>query len=304
MHATQRLGSAFALVALTAFCLTAGSPAAGRRASRADVVRRMSDFQEFFLDFQYAPDKAVPNELLAQCHGIIIMRQYKAGFVFGVKGGDGVVFLHNPDTGAWSPPAFVVTAEGSFGFQIGGQSIDAIILIMNRDGLNMLLKSRFLIGVDAAAAAGPVGRDAAAKVGPGTALLTYSRAKGLYAGAVFEGGAFLNYDAFNHALYGMRVGLKDILIDQAVGFPPEALPLVQTLQAYSDSTRYPSGVGAPDPRTMPPVPAFATDPSASATEPSAPGIPPPAEIYSEPYPYYESAESGPMIMDLPPAASE
>ncbi|MDR0363106.1 MAG: lipid-binding SYLF domain-containing protein [Planctomycetota bacterium] len=282
-----------AVVAAFCVCHTLGPTyAASRRATRENVVNRLADFQAFFLDFQYAPDSAVPNELLAQCHGIIIMRQYKAGFVFGVKGGDGVILLHNPDTGSWSAPAFIATAEGSFGFQIGGQAIDAIILIMNRDGVNMLLKSRFQVGVDASAAAGPVGRDAAAKVGPGTALLTYSRAKGLYAGAAFEGGAFLNYDAFNHAIYGMQVGLKDILIDQIVGFPPEALPLVQTLQAYSNSTRYPDNVSAPHPGSMPLVPTYT--------------LPPPAAVYSEPIPYVEPLnpiDAGP-IMDLPPSTIE
>lgn len=199
---------------------------------RAEVVSRLNDFQKFFVDFQLAPDSAVPVELLAQCYGIIIMRQYRAGFVLGVKGGDGVVLLRDPKTGAWSAPAFVVSAEGSFGFQIGGQAVDAIILIMNRDGIDMLLKTRFQIGVDASAAAGPVGRDAAAKVGPGTALLSYSRSQGLYAGASFEGGALLNNDNYNHALYGMKVGLKDILIDQVVPFPPEAKPIIDTIARY------------------------------------------------------------------------
>ncbi|MCC8180016.1 MAG: lipid-binding SYLF domain-containing protein [Planctomycetes bacterium] len=191
--------------------------------------------------------------MLAQCYGIIIMRQYRAGFVVGVKGGDGVVLLHDPANRTWSAPGFVLSAEGSFGFQIGGQSIDAIILIMNHDGLNMRLQSRFQIGVDASAAAGPVGRDAAAKVGPGTALLTYSRSKGLYAGATFEGGALLNYDEFNEAMYGRPVGLKDILIDQIVPFPPEAMPLVQTLQSYAVAASIDSSQ-VPPPAAMPRVP--------------------------------------------------
>lgn len=202
-------------------------------ASRADAIKRLGDFQEFFIDFQSAPDSAVPGELLGECHGIIIMRHYKAGFILGARGGDGVVFLHNPLTGAWSSPGFVMSGEGSFGFQIGGQAIDAIILIMNKDGVDMLLKSRFQIGVDASAAAGPVGRDAAAKVGPGTALLSYSRAKGLYAGVAFEGGALLNNDGYNRALYGMDVGLKEILIDGVVTFPEEAKPIIDTIASYA-----------------------------------------------------------------------
>ncbi len=220
----------FMAVALAAVMAMTGL---GLAASHADVVKRLGEFQKFFNEFQYAPDKAVPNDLLAQCHGVIIMRQYKAGFIFGVKGGDGVIFLHDTNTGAWSAPAFVASAEGSFGFQIGGQAIDAIILIMNRDGVDMLLKTRFKIGVDASAAAGPVGRDAAAKVGPGTALLAYSRAKGLYAGVSFEGGALVNNDGFNEAFYGRPIGLRDILINNTVIPPAEALPMIQTQQAYA-----------------------------------------------------------------------
>lgn len=202
-------------------------------ASKAEVIKRLGDYQNYFLDFQAAPDSAIPNELLADCYGVIIMRQYKAGFVVGVKGGDGVILLHDPATGEWSPPAFVMAGEGSFGFQIGGQSIDAIFLIMNRDGLDMLVKTRFKIGVDASAAAGPVGRDASAKVGLSTALLSYSRAKGLYAGVAFEGGAILNYDKYNLAMYGMQIGMKEILIDRMVAMPPEAQSLVDTLTAYA-----------------------------------------------------------------------
>ncbi len=202
-------------------------------ASRRNVLKRLEDFRKFFVDFQYAPDNAVPGELLAQCYGVIIMREYKAGFVFGVRGGDGVVMLHDPATGQWSAPAFIVSAEGSFGFQIGGQSIDGIVLIMNRDGINMLLNTRFKIGVDASAAAGPVGRDASAKVGPGTALLAYSRAKGLYAGMAFEGGAMLNNDEYNRALYGRPVSINEILIERTVPFPVEAQDMANTLASYA-----------------------------------------------------------------------
>ncbi len=217
---------------LAALVLVVGMPVQAAT-SRNDVVNRLEYFRRFFMDFQFAPDSAVPGELLAQCHGVMIMRQYKAGFVFGVRGGDGVVFLHDPNTGHWSAPAFIATAEGSFGFQIGGQAIDAIILIMNRSGLDMLLKTRFKIGVDASAAAGPVGRDASAKVGPGTALLAYSRAKGLYAGVAFEGGAMLNNDPFNKAMYGRDIGLREILFDRQVPVPPEAFPMLETLSNYA-----------------------------------------------------------------------
>ena len=218
-----------------AVCLVLAFSSPARAATRSDVANRLEDFRQFFVDFQLAPDSAIPGDLLSECYGIIIMRQYKAGFVLGVKGGDGVIFLHDRATGAWSAPAFIASAEGSFGFQIGGQAIDAIMLIMNQDGVDMLLRSRFQIGVDASAAAGPVGRNASAKVGPGTAILAYSRAKGLYAGVAFEGGAFLNHDDFNRALYGMDVGVRDILMGGVVAVPPEAFPIIEAIQSYAIS---------------------------------------------------------------------
>ena len=222
-----------AFLALAGAVLLSAASADARDVSRSKVLERLEDFRQFFVDFQDAPDSAVPGDLLAECHGVIIMRQYKAGFVFGVKGGDGVILLHDQATGRWSAPAFVVSGEGSFGFQIGGQSVDAIILIMNREGINMLLKTRFKIGVDASAAAGPVGRDAAAKVGAGTALLAYSRAKGLYAGVAFEGGALLNNDKYNRAFYGMDIGIREVLLDRMVSVPVDAYPIIETLQSYT-----------------------------------------------------------------------
>ncbi len=163
--------------------------------TRSKLVEQIERAQEYLKDIMEAPDTAIPESLMESCHGVIILRQYKAGFVFGVKGGAGIVLVKDENTGEWSPPAFIKTGEGSFGPQIGGQSIDSIFLIMNKDGMEMLNKTKFKIGVDASAAVGPVGRDAEAKVGPGTAILVYSRAKGLYAGASFEGGILLSDDS-------------------------------------------------------------------------------------------------------------
>ena len=267
---TTRKNVPLLAIVLLCFCTTV------QAASRYEVADRLEQFRQFFVDFQYAPDAGIPGDLLAECYGVIIMRQYKAGFVFGVKGGDGVIFLHDRMTGEWSAPGFVRTAEGSFGFQIGGQAVDAIILIMNQSGVDMLLKSRFKIGVDASAAAGPVGRDMSAKVGPGTALLAYSRSKGLFAGAAFEGGAILNHDSFNHAMYGEPVGLRDILIDQRVAVPPEADAMIRTLKSYAVRTQ-----ARPDPNITP-------APSVGQTPPFPPASPAPSqerygnEYYSQP----------------------
>lgn len=201
------------------------------------LAKRIERAQEYVEDIMEAPDTAIPGSLVRNCRGIIILRQYKVGFVFGVKGGVGIVLVRDEETKEWSPPAFLKTGEGSFGFQIGGQSIDSIFLIMNKEGMQMLSKVKFKIGVDASAAVGPVGRDAEAKVGPGTAILAYSRAKGLYAGVAFEGGLLLSDKRANESFYNKKgVTLQGIIFNNEVEMPEEAKPLVNLLNHYAGSS--------------------------------------------------------------------
>ena len=221
-------GTIFLLV--IAFVLVPGK---GFAQTRGELTARIERAQEYLKDIMEAPDTAIPKSIMESCHGVIILRQYKAGFVFGVKGGDGIVLVKDNNTGQWSPPAFIQTGEGSFGPQIGAQSIDSIFLIMNKEGMDMLNKTKFKIGVDASAAVGPVGRDAEAKVGPGTAILVYSRAKGLYAGASFEGGILLNDNAANEKFYNVKnITLQEIVFERKVNMPEEAKPLINLLHNY------------------------------------------------------------------------
>ena len=202
-------------------------------ASKDALVKRIQRAQEYLEDIMESPDTAIPESIMEGCKGIIILRQYKAGFIFGVKGGAGIALAKDKKTQEWSPPAFIGTGEGSFGFQIGGQSIDSIFLIMNKEGMEMLSKSKFKIGVDASAAIGPMGRDAEAKVGAGTAILVYSRAKGLYAGVSFEGGLLLSDKKANKNFYNVAgITIQDILFNNKVQMPEEAKPLVKLLNQW------------------------------------------------------------------------
>jgi len=204
------------------------------QAAPKELVRRLEKARQYLVTLMEAPDYSIPQTLLQSCYGIIILRQYRAGFLLGVKGGTGVVLVRDKKSKLWSPPAFVASGEGSFGFQIGGQAVDCVLLIMNEEGMEMLSKTKFKIGVDASAAIGPVGRDVAAKVSPGTAVLVYSRTRGAYAGASFEGGFLVSDDKANEEFYGKKgISLRDILFRQAVPMPKEALPLVEVLQKYS-----------------------------------------------------------------------
>jgi len=185
----------------------------------------------YFID---APDSAIPNQLLHDADAIIFLRQYKAGFVLGAKGGNGIVLARDRETRKWSPPAFIATAEGSFGFQVGAKMVDAILLVMNKEGLDLLLKSRIKIGGEISAAAGPVGREAGAKVGiPAAGILIYSRAKGLFAGISFEGGVIASDDKSNQVFYDdPEIKIRDILFRGKVSMPPEAESLVAALLEY------------------------------------------------------------------------
>lgn len=227
----MRKGILLTAVGVAVFLIAAECHAAGRR----QLIRRIDDATRYVEDIMEAPDTSIPRELLSQCRGIMILRQYRAGFIFGVKGGYGVALARDEDTRKWSAPAFIKAGEGSFGLQIGGQAIDSIFLIMNREGMEMLTKTKFKIGVDASAAAGPVGRDAAVKLGPGTAILVYSRAEGLYAGATFEGGLLLSDEDANETFYDKKgISMKDILFEGKVAISPEAVKLIDTLEKYQD----------------------------------------------------------------------
>lgn len=216
-----------ALVALGLLVVRGGT---AKAVSQAELRERITRGTAFLTELQQAPDEAIPEEILQEAKGLIIIRQYKAGFVLGAKGGFGIVLLKDPETGEWSPPAFIKLGEGSIGWQIGAQAVDAVLVIMNQDGVDMLLETRFKIGADVSVAAGPVGRDAAAKIGPGTAILVYSRAKGLFAGASIEGGVLLVDEEANEAMYD-RDGItaREILFGNAVSMPKAAEPLIDAI---------------------------------------------------------------------------
>jgi len=202
--------------------------------SRKELAGRIEKAESTLRYFMDAGDSAIPCQLLHEADAIIFLRQYKVGFILGAKGGNGIVLAKNRNTGEWSPPAFIATAEGSFGFQIGGKMVDAVLLVMNKEGLEFLLKSRFQIGGEMSAAAGPVGREAGVKLGvPAAGILIYSRARGLFAGASFEGGLISSDDRANKTFYSLEdVSIRDILTRNKVPMPQEAVGLVDALQKY------------------------------------------------------------------------
>lgn len=204
--------------------------------SKKKLNERIERANNYLEDVMNIPDTRIPSALLRKSHGVVIIRQYKLGFIFGVKGGKGVALKRDKKTGEWSAPSFVTSAEGSAGFQAGLQSIDTILLIMNKRGMESLLKAKCKLGLDASVAVGPYGRDAEAKIGPDTAFLVYATANGLFAGLSVEGGVLTQDNSANEKFYGIEdVGVKEIFNNE-VAVPDEAKELIELLEKYCKET--------------------------------------------------------------------
>ncbi len=204
--------------------------------SRKKLNDRIERANNYLEDVMEIPDTRIPSALLRKSHGVVIIRQYKAGFIFGVKGGKGVALKRDKKTGSWSAPSFVTSAEGSVGFQAGLQSVDTILLIMNKRGLDSLLKAKCKLGLDASVAVGPYGRDAEAKIGPDTAFLVYATANGLFAGLSLEGGVLTQDNGANEKFYGIEeVSVKEIFNNE-VTVLDEAKELIKLLGEYCKET--------------------------------------------------------------------
>lgn len=201
--------------------------------SKEKLYNRINRSNDYLEEIMGIPETSIPSTLLKSCQGIIIMRQYNAGFIFGVKGGAGIALKRDIKTRKWSAPSFVASGEASFGLQVGLQAADAIILIMNKYGVESLLLTKFKLGVGASLAIGPVGRDTEAKIGTNTTFLVYSRAKGLYGGVIFECGFITQDNGANKEFYGRKISVSEIFQNKD-DVPDEAKVLIKTLEKYSN----------------------------------------------------------------------
>jgi lipid-binding SYLF domain-containing protein len=178
------------------------------------------------------PDKAIPQSILAGASCVVVIPSFKKGaFVVGAQYGQGVATCRTPE--GWSAPVFVQLTGGSFGFQIGGQSTDLILVAMNQHGLQDMLKNKFKIGGDAAASAGPVGRNAQAGTDwkLNAEFLTYSRSKGLFAGIDLDGTVLSQNSDDTKTEYGVNTPYTKVL-QGGVGTPENAKHFVHTVARY------------------------------------------------------------------------
>jgi len=174
----------------------------------------------------------IPRNLLRQAKGIIILNQYRAGFIFGGQGGNGVLIIRNPQTGKWGVPGFMTAGQASFGLQVGYTEVNNIYLLMTDEAVSKAYSGRFDIGVDAKAVAGPVGKNAENFDLFRAEVLAYTASSGLFAGATVKGG-WVSVDAkANRAFYNTTYSSPEILLSTWFRLPPPAQPLMARMSAY------------------------------------------------------------------------
>ncbi len=214
----------------TLFCLTALTatlPAANEIGLPA-VIERLDSCEAILQDIQGNVKTAIPADVLRRAKGIVIVNQFQAGFIFGVKDGYAVALARRPN-GKWSVPAFLRAGELSFGLQIGAKSINAVYLLMDDAAVRLLFKNRFNFGAEAKAVAGirAAERESVTKPIPGDAnVLVYSTIEGLYVGAAVKTGYMSPHEDANRLFYNSNHHMPELLFSDWVTPPKEAAYLM------------------------------------------------------------------------------
>jgi lipid-binding SYLF domain-containing protein len=212
---------------------------AGLMASDNEPVKRLDEAAAVLSEVMHAEDKAIPRDLLdrAKCVAIVPGMK-KAAFIVGAKYGKGFISCRGQSDRAWSAPAAIRIEGGSFGFQIGGEETDVIMLVMNDQGMGRLLSSKFTLGGEGEVAAGPVGRDASAQTDAKLTaeILSYSRSRGIFAGISLQGATLREDLDDNEAIYGRKLSNREI-VTGGTPIPASAQRLVNALDRRSPEKR-------------------------------------------------------------------
>src|SRR5215471_3624348 len=221
------------LVVLGMFTFLVGVSRSADNKEQSDISKRIENSAKVLNEIMEVPDKAIPDKVMkdAKCL-IVIPSMVKIAVGFGGNHGKGVATCRT--TAGWSAPAPVTITGGSWGLQLGGQAVDLVMVVTNQSGMDHLLSSKFKLGAEASAAAGPVGRDAGADtdIKMRAEVLTYSRARGLFAGVDLSGAALTQDKDETRLLFGKFVPFADIL-DGKVQAPASSLPFLTAVKRYS-----------------------------------------------------------------------
>jgi lipid-binding SYLF domain-containing protein len=218
-------------------------PAFGADEKETKAEDRLKAAATVLDEIQSAPDQGMPEEVLGSAECVaVVPTMLNGGFIVGARYGRGVASCRTPK--GWSAPAFFSVKGGSFGLQIGGQAVDLVMLIMNQEGMKKLLSSQFKLGADASVAAGPVGRHAAADTDwkLKAQVLSYSRARGAFAGLALNGAAVGQDKDSTREFYGRMVPFSTSLTG-TIDAPQNAYPFLSTLAKWAKSA---AGTSAPE----------------------------------------------------------
>ena len=208
-------------------------------ASGGGEQKRVRESAAVLQEILGAPDRGIPERLMdrAECVGVI-PNQKRVGFIVSGRYGKGIVVCRTGNARGWSAPSTVRIEGGGVGFQIGAGETDVVFLVMNRDGMNKLMRDKFTVGADASAMAGPVGRSAEAKTDAAmrAEIVSYSRARGAFAGISLNGATLRPDNDDNRAVYGRNVTQAEILRG-AVPPPPGTDRLYSELNRYAPAQR-------------------------------------------------------------------
>jgi len=221
-------------ITITLSLILGCAPLAAAKA-KDKTAERLDDAASLFTEIMGSPDKSIPQDLLEKSHCIVLVPGLKkAAFGVGGKFGRGFALCRSTSGEGWGPPAAIRIEGGSVGFQIGVSSTDVILLVMNERGMKKLSSSKFTIGADASAAAGPVGRSASAQTDAllTAEILSWSRSRGAFAGVSLDGATLRNDLDENKAMYGQPWDSKQIL-ESGAKPPAAAAKLLSALNKYS-----------------------------------------------------------------------
>lgn len=258
--------------ALLIFSMTTWAWCQGRNAQ----VDRVQTASTVLSQIMSAPDRAIPDGIISGAKCIaIIPSSLKAGFIFGANYGKGVATCRTEH--GWSAPVFFRLTGGSFGFQAGGQASDLVLVIRTDDGMQHLLQSKFKLGADASASAGPVGRDAQAMTDLTlrAQVLTYSRSRGLFLGVSLSGGVIRQDNGDTRAFYGGKDWTFYSLLNGEVPAPQDSMVLLNTVEKYAPTPKVraqattPPAVTAPATVATPAEMPTTSSPAAPAQAPTA-----------------------------------
>jgi len=225
-------------VLLAVLAVSSVASAADTKEKQEERLKNSGDVMSEILN---VPDN-IPQDLLDKAKCVVVIPSVlKAAFIVGGSYGRGAMVCRSGKTlsGGWGAPAMFVLEGGSVGFQIGGEATDFVLLIMNDHGANSLLHSKVKLGADLSAAAGPVGRTAEANTDAymRSEILTYSRARGLFAGISLDGASLRADDEGNDALYGRKISAGEIVLGPSPATPSSAQQLVALLEKASPTSR-------------------------------------------------------------------